>query len=114
MADCIFCKIVEGSIPSQKVYEDDIILAFKDIDPKSPVHTIVIPKKHISSLNEVDKGNIEDISHLIMKIPQIAKEQGVFESGYRVVNNIGSDGGQTVDHIHFHLLGGRALQWPPG
>lgn len=114
MVDCIFCKIVEGEIPSQKIYEDDVILAFKDIDPKAPVHAIVIPKVHIASLNAVDQSNIEDIAHLISKIPQIAKDQGIDMSGYRVVNNIGSDGGQTVDHIHFHVLGGRGLQWPPG
>lgn len=114
MENCIFCKIVAGEIPSQKVYEDDTILAFKDIDPKAPVHTIVIPKVHIASLNEVCEDNLKDIAHLMSKIPQIAKEQGVDASGYRVVNNIGRDGGQTVDHIHFHILGGRALQWPPG
>ena len=114
MEDCIFCKIVEGQIPADKVYEDDKVLAFRDIKPEAPVHIVVIPKKHIVSLNEVDKEDLEILSHILLVAKNIASENGIAKTGYRLVNNCGTDGGQTVSHLHFHLLGGRNLDWPPG
>ncbi|WP_077075425.1 histidine triad nucleotide-binding protein [Aedoeadaptatus urinae] len=111
--DCLFCKIIEGEIPSQCLYEDDKIYVFKDIDPQAPVHFLVIPKKHIDSLDTVDDEDGELIGYVFKKIRDLAKEQGL-KDGYRVVNNIGEDGGQSVKHMHFHVLGGRSLQWPPG
>ena len=112
--DCIFCKIVDGSISSEKVYEDDLILAFKDINPAAPVHIVIIPKEHIDSAMKLNEENINLISHIFMKSKQIAIENGIAETGFRLVNNCGKDGGQSVNHIHFHLLGGRDMQWPPG
>ncbi len=111
--DCLFCKIIEGEIPSQCLYEDDKIYVFKDIDPQAPVHFLVIPKKHIDSLDTMDDEDGELIGYVFKKIRDLAKEQGL-KDGYRVVNNIGEDGGQSVKHMHFHVLGGRSLQWPPG
>ena len=111
---CIFCKIAAGEIPSSKVYEDDLILAFNDIEPQAPVHVIIIPKEHITSANEITSKNSSVIAHIFETIPKIAKELGVSESGYRVINNCGADGGQTVEHIHFHLTGGRQFGWPAG
>lgn len=111
--DCLFCKILSGEIPSEKVYEDDKVLAFKDIDPKAPFHIIVIPKKHISSAAEINFENSHYISAIFEAIAKIAKENNL-EKGFRVVNNCGEDGGQTVNHIHFHLLARRNLAWPPG
>lgn len=114
MEDCIFCKIIDGEIPSKTIYEDDTILAFEDIDVQAPVHVLVIPKQHIPSLNAIDEKSADIISHISMKLPQLAKRLGVHDSGYRVVVNCGTDGGQTVGHLHYHLLGGRSLTWPPG
>lgn len=114
MDNCIFCKIVQGIIPSDKVYEDDKVLAFKDINPGAPVHLLIIPKLHIGSVNELNDEYKELIGHIFIIAKKLAKELGVDESGYRIVNNCGEDGGQTVKHIHFHLLGGRSLNWPPG
>jgi len=114
VSDCVFCKIVNGEIPCDKVYEDDKILAFHDIKPEAPAHVLIIPKTHISSLNDIKNENSGVISHIFEKIPKIANTLGVDESGYRVVSNCGKDAVQTVDHIHFHLLGKRTLQWPPG
>ncbi len=111
--DCLFCKIIEGEIPSQCLYEDDKIYVFKDIDPQAPVHFLVIPKKHIDSLDTMTDEDAELIGYVFKKIRDLAKEQGL-KDGYRVVNNIGEDGGQSVKHMHFHVLGGRSLQWPPG
>ena len=111
---CIFCKIVAGEIPSKKVYEDDLILAFYDIEPQAPVHIVIIPKEHIESANMITSENSKVIAHIFETIPKLAKELGVAESGYRVVNNCGADGGQTVPHIHFHLTGGRQFGWPAG
>ena len=107
MEDCLFCKISKGEIPSTKVYEDDEVLAFKDINPIAPVHILVIPKKHIKSLVELDDDVL--LAHIFKVIKQVAKEQGVEESGYRVVTNIGENGGQAVKHLHFHILGGTKL-----
>jgi histidine triad (HIT) family protein len=114
MADCLFCKIIAGEIPSTKVYEDDYVLAFRDIEPQAPQHIIIIPKKHIASANEITAENSSLIGKIFEVASKIAKELGFSENGYRIVNNCGEDGGQTVGHIHFHLLGGRNLQWPPG
>lgn len=112
--DCIFCKIISGDIPSTKVYEDDSVLAFRDIEPQAPVHIIVIPKEHITSANDITEANSNVIAHIFEVIAKIAKDEGIAESGYRVVNNCGADGGQTVSHIHFHLTGGRQFGWPAG
>jgi len=114
MNECIFCKIINKEIPSEIVYEDELILAFNDIEAKAPTHILVIPKKHIPSLNDLKEEDSKTISHIFSIIPKIAEEKGINKSGYRVVNNCGKDGGQTVDHIHFHILGGRNLTWPPG
>ena len=111
---CIFCKIVAGEIPSKKVYEDDLILAFNDIEPQAPVHVVIIPKEHIESANMITSENSKVIANIFETIPKLAKELGVAESGYRVINNCGVDGGQTVPHIHFHLTGGRQFGWPAG
>lgn len=112
--DCLFCKIVNGDIPSTKVYEDDICFAFRDIDPQGPVHVLVIPKQHIQSVNQVDDSNKDVVAHIFTVIPQIAKSEGIAEEGYRVVSNIGEHAGQTVPHLHFHIIGGRDMTWPPG
>ncbi len=113
MADCLFCKIVAGEIPSTKIYEDDMIYAFADIDPQAPFHAIVIPKTHIASADEINGDNSFLISKVFEAIAKIAKQENL-ENGYRIVNNCGKDGGQTVGHIHFHLLARRNLAWPPG
>ncbi|ARC85530.1 HIT domain protein [Clostridium argentinense CDC 2741] len=114
MSDCIFCKIINGEIPCNKVYEDDKVLAFKDINPEAPIHVLLIPKIHIASINDLNHQDSHLISHIFLTIQNIAKELGIDESGYRVVTNTGKDGGQTVNHMHFHLLAGRSLNWPPG
>ena len=106
--DCLFCKIVAGEIPSTKVYEDELVLAFRDIAPMAPTHILVIPKNHIGSVAEVTAQNSAVVAHIFEVIPQIAKAEGL-ENGYRVVSNCGADAGQTVHHLHFHILGGRAL-----
>jgi len=111
---CIFCKIVNGEIPSKKIYEDDKVLAFHDISPEAPVHFLVIPKDHIQSVNDLTEKNSEIISHIFLVINKLVRELNVNETGYRIVNNCGKDGGQSVDHMHFHVLGQRDLKWPPG
>jgi histidine triad (HIT) family protein len=115
MDDCLFCKILRGEIPAKKIYEDEEMLAFHDVNPQAKVHFLIIPKKHFASLDEIneDDENKEIIGHIFSKIPVIAKSLGL-TNGYRVVNNCGDDGNQTVAHIHFHVLGGRKLGWPPG
>ena len=112
--DCLFCKIIAGDIPSTKVYEDETVYAFLDIEPQAPVHIIIVPKEHFASGNEITDENSAVIGHIFAVAAKIAKEQGFAEKGWRIVNNCGEDGGQTVGHIHFHLLAGRNLQWPPG
>jgi histidine triad (HIT) family protein len=109
MQDCIFCKIIAGSIPSNKVYEDDNVLAFHDIQPAAPTHILIIPKKHFSSLNEAGEEDWALIGHIHKAAQLIAKEQGVTESGYRLINNCGPDAGQIVFHLHYHLLAGEKL-----
>ena len=114
MTDCIFCKIVEGVIPVEtKVYEDDKVLAFNDRCPQAPVHILIIPKKHIKSLDEVSEEDINLLGHIQYIASKIAKEKNLGD-GYRLVNNCGVDGGQTVAHLHYHLIGGRIFGWPPG
>ena len=108
MADCLFCKIVAGEIPSTKVYEDDQVLAFRDIAPMAPTHILVIPKTHIGSVAEINADNSGVVAHIFEVIPQIAAAEGL-ANGYRVVSNCGQDAGQTVHHLHFHILGGREL-----
>ena len=108
MENCIFCKIIAGAIPSTKVYEDETILAFRDIAPQAPTHILVIPKAHIDSCNGITAENSAVVAHIFEVIPQIAQAEGL-ENGYRVVSNCGSDAGQTVPHLHFHILGGKAL-----
>lgn len=114
MSDCLFCKIAKGEIPSNKVYEDDKILVFHDINPEAPVHVLIIPKQHITSMNDINSENSDIIAHVFATIPKLVKKLGISENGYRIVSNALRDGGQTVPHLHFHLLGGRSLQWPPG
>ena len=109
MEDCIFCKIIKGEIPSSKVYEDDEILAFKDINPAAPIHILVIPKKHIPSLVQLEKEDEMLVGKIYTVINKIAEEQGVLNKGYRVIVNCGKDGGQEVGHLHFHLLAGKSL-----
>ncbi|MCI7145806.1 MAG: histidine triad nucleotide-binding protein [Clostridiales bacterium] len=113
MSDCLFCKIIDGEIPSRKVYEDDKILAFHDVDPQAPVHVLIIPKKHIPSLDEVSEEDGDILAYIMLKVKDIAAEMGL-ANGYRLVNNCGEDGLQTVRHLHFHLLGKRKMTWPPG
>ena len=106
--DCVFCKIISGEIPSRKVYEDDMMLAFYDIEPAAPVHVVMIPKAHIESVDALTEENIAYLTHIFSKVSEIAKSVGL-KDGYRVVTNCGPDGGQTVFHIHFHLMGGKTL-----
>ncbi len=113
MDDCLFCKIVKGKIPSNKVYEDETVLAFHDIDPQAPVHVLIVPKKHIKSVADTKESDFDIYARIFSVAKKLAEEFGM-RSGYRIVANTGKDGGQAVDHLHFHLLGGRSLGWPPG
>jgi len=112
MEDCIFCKIINGDIPSEKVYEDDKIYCFKDINPVTPVHVLIVPKKHIPSLNETMDEDKEILGYILFKAKDIAKILKIEDNGYRIVTNCGENAGQSVFHIHFHLLGGKTLLWP--
>ena len=112
--DCIFCKILNGEIPSKKVYEDEFVYAFHDINPMAPVHVIVIPKEHIESANALNSENSQYVAKIFEVIPKIAEELGFAKDGYRIVNKCGQNGGQTVMHLHFHLTGGRQFGWPAG
>lgn len=109
--DCIFCKIIAGEIPSKKVYEDERVLAFHDINPIAPVHVLVIPKQHISSLLAIQPDDKELVGELHLALQNVAKEMGVADSGFRVITNTGTHGQQTVHHLHYHLIGGRQLEW---
>ena len=113
MSDCLFCKIIAGDIPSTKVYEDDFVYAFLDIDPQAPFHAVVVPKAHIVSAAEINSENSVYVAKIFEAIAKIAQSEGL-EKGFRVVTNCGEDGGQTVGHLHYHLLARRYLQWPPG
>lgn len=112
--NCVFCRIVKKEIPSKIVYEDDLVLAFEDIAPQAPVHILVIPKKHYSTVLEMKEEEKELIGHILMVINKIAREKGFDERGFRVVVNCNPEAGQTVYHVHFHLLAGRQMHWPPG
>lgn len=112
--DCLFCRIVAGEVPSRRVHEDDLVLAFHDIAPRSPTHILVIPRRHIASAAELTEADAPLVGRMIAVANRIAKEQGIAEQGYRIVSNVGPWGGQTVDHLHLHLMGGRPFTWPPG
>lgn len=114
MESCVFCKIVSGDIPSEKVYEDDDLLAFEDLSPAAPVHVLIIPKKHMSTLRDIGEADRELIGAIFVAANKIAVEKGLAEEGFRIVANCGENGGQTVFHVHYHLLGGRRMEWPPG
>jgi len=114
MTDCIFCKIATEDIPAKIVYQDEQILAFEDINPQAPVHILLIPRRHFASLNEMSEENTDLLGHLVWSARQIAHQKGIGETGYRIVLNTAPDSGQEVLHIHFHLLGGRRMTWPPG
>lgn len=109
MSNCIFCKIIAGEIPSNKVYEDELIYAFRDINPQAPVHVLIVPKMHIDSANAISAENSAVVAHIFSKVSEIAALVGVKDEGYRIINNCGENGGQTVLHLHFHLLGGKNL-----
>jgi histidine triad (HIT) family protein len=113
-ADCLFCKIVRGDIKSTITYRDDRTVAFKDIGPKAPLHELVIPTQHIASLADATPGHVELFGHLMVVAAQRAKESGLADNGFRVVMNAGADAGQSVHHVHLHVLAGRPLAWPPG
>ena len=114
MTDCLFCKIVNREIPGSIVYEDDRVLAFNDINPQAPTHVLLVPKRHIASLNDLAPGDDQIVGELARRAAAIAKERGIAAGGYRTVFNTNRDAGQTVFHLHLHLLGGRSMQWPPG
>lgn len=112
--NCIFCKIAQGEIPSKIVYQDDKMVAFEDNNPQAPTHLLLVPKEHIATLNELNEGHAALMSGLILNAKKLAKELGIDESGYRLVLNCNAEGGQSVYHLHLHLLGGRSMHWPPG
>ncbi len=112
--DCLFCKIVRGELPSKTVADDDQILAFHDIAPRSPTHVLIIPKIHIPSAADLTEEDGPLLGRMFATAARIATEQGIADAGYRIVSNVGRWGGQTVDHLHLHLMGGRAFEWPPG
>ena len=114
MSDCVFCKIVAGELPSKKVYEDEHVLAFEDISPAAPVHVLLIPKQHIPSVMAITAEQFSLVGEIHRVAQHVARELQVPDKGFRLVNNCGDEGGQTVDHLHYHLLGGRQLNWPPG
>ncbi len=114
MEDCIFCKIINKEIPASMVFEDEKIIAFNDINSQAPIHILLIPREHFASLNDIPEEKKNILSHLLLKARQIAQEKGIAEKGYRIVLNTEKDSGQEVFHIHFHLLGGRRMHWPPG
>lgn len=111
--DCLFCKILEGEIPAERVYEDDQVIAFRDINPQAPFHCLIIPRKHIATLNDIADEDREVVGHMIQTAARIAKQEGFDQDGYRTVFNCNTHGGQTVYHIHLHLLGGKPMGWPP-
>ena len=114
MADCLFCRIINRDIQGSIVYEDDRLIAFNDINPQAPTHVLLVPKRHIASLNDLQPGDDQVLGELVRRAAAIAKERGISAAGFRTVFNTNSDAGQTVFHIHLHLLGGRSMGWPPG
>ena len=113
-ADCLFCRIVAGTVPSTQVHADDTVVAFRDIAPKAPVHVLLIPRRHVGSAADLGDEQGALLGHLFAVANEIAQAQGIAESGFRIVTNVGPDSGYTVPHLHFHLLGGRRMSWPPG
>src|SRR5262245_4245348 len=114
MPDCLFCKIIEGKIPGAIVYQDDRLVAFKDINPQAPMHVLIVPRRHVSSLNELTASDDALVGEMVRRAAALAADNGYSERGYRTVFNCGPEAGQTVFHIHLHVLGGRRLGWPPG
>ena len=114
MSDCMFCKIRDGEIPSEKVYENDDVIAFRDVNPQAPTHILIIPNKHIPTINDLEDEDADVLGKMMLAAQDIAGYEGIAEDGYRLVINCNEGAGQTVFHIHLHLLGGRALTWPPG
>lgn len=114
LADCLFCRIIDRQIPSAMVYENEDVLGFKDVNPQAPVHILFVPKKHIPGVHAINSSNQDSIQRLVLAATSVAREHGVEASGYRLVINCRKEGGQTVDHLHLHLLGGRKMNWPPG
>ncbi len=112
--DCLFCRIVAGEIPSTKVAEDDLVLAIRDIAPRAPTHVLVMPRDHVASAADLTDEDAALVGRIFATAAEIARSEGIADGGYRIVTNIGAWGGQTVDHLHFHLMGGRAFTWPPG
>ncbi|MDY3052352.1 MAG: histidine triad nucleotide-binding protein [Ndongobacter sp.] len=112
--DCIFCKLINGVIPTEVVYEDERVFAFKDTDPQAPIHYLFVPKEHISSANELNEQNAAVVASIYLAIARVAKRDGFDQAGYRVVANCGEDGGQSVHHMHFHVMAGRKMLWPAG
>lgn len=112
--DCLFCKILNKTIPAEFVYEDDLVVAFNDIHPKAPIHQLIIPRKHIATLNDINKDDVNVMGHLYWVAKQLAKQQAVDAEGYRVVMNCNQNGGQEIYHVHLHLLAKRQMTWPPG
>lgn len=113
-SDCLFCKIANGEIPAELVYESETVVAFRDINPQAPTHVLVIPRRHIATINDLDESDQETVGSLYLAARQIAEREGIAEDGYRAVMNCNAAAGQTVFHIHLHVLGGRNLSWPPG
>lgn len=114
MTDCLFCKIAQQQIPATIIHQDDQVVAFRDISPQAPVHALVIPRRHITTLNDIGPADAGLLGHMIVTAQQIAAQDGIDETGFRLVMNCNRDGGQTVYHIHLHVLGGRSMHWPPG
>nr|WP_320115569.1 histidine triad nucleotide-binding protein [uncultured Desulfuromonas sp.] len=112
--NCLFCKIVAGEIPAEIVYEDDLVVAFKDIDPQAPIHILIIPRKHIRGMNDIEADDEQVLARIHFAAVTLARQLEIAEPGYRLVNNCNEHGGQAVGHLHYHLLGGRQLNWPPG
>ena len=113
MSDCIFCKLASGEIPTTVVYQDDLVFAFNDMDPQAPVHILLIPKKHIGSISELTEEDTALMGHMMLVAKKLAADAGIAAGGYRCVMNTGDDGGQSVKHLHMHILGGKAMGWPP-
>jgi histidine triad (HIT) family protein len=112
--DCIFCKIAGHEIPAGVVYEDEDVIAFKDINPQAPIHLLIVPKKHVASIMEINDDNKDIVNKIVKAAQNLARQNNIDSKGFRLVVNTGNDGGQTVNHLHFHLLGGRFMTWPPG
>lgn len=112
--DCLFCKIVAGTIPAARVYEDELILVIRDINPQAPVHLLLLSKRHIPSLLELGDGDATLVNRITATAKELARREGIAERGFRLLTNVGRDGGQTIPHLHFHLVGGRPMGWPPG